>query len=128
MEIVINPNGTSPSECRHFICWHTKGHLWIEGCLNTIDGHDIRCIHYPPSFPFLPFYMLIATHNSFHSNSCTYVTISIAYRVLYVSIVIATRVHQRTWVSFKQIVCHMRVAYINSRVHLDSTLKNIKHN
>ena len=30
---VINPNGTSPSECRHFLCWHTKEHLWIEGCL-----------------------------------------------------------------------------------------------
>ena len=30
---VINPNGTSPSEWRHFLCWRTKGHLWIEGCL-----------------------------------------------------------------------------------------------
>ena len=31
--IVIYLNGTSPSECRHFLCWHTKGHIWIEGCL-----------------------------------------------------------------------------------------------
>ena len=30
--IVIHLNGTSPSECRHLLCWHTKGHLWIEGC------------------------------------------------------------------------------------------------
>ena len=30
---VIYPNGTSPSECRHSLCWHTKGHLWIEGFL-----------------------------------------------------------------------------------------------
>ena len=33
MPIVIYLNGTSPSECRHSLCWHTKGHLWIEGCL-----------------------------------------------------------------------------------------------
>ena len=29
----IHLNGTSPSKCRHSLCWHTKGHLWIEGCL-----------------------------------------------------------------------------------------------
>ena len=33
MAIVIYLNGTSPSECRHSLCWLTKGHLWIEGCL-----------------------------------------------------------------------------------------------
>ena len=27
---VIYLNGTSPSECQHPSCWHTKGHLWIE--------------------------------------------------------------------------------------------------
>ena len=31
---VIHLNGTSPSEYRHPSCWHTKGHLWIEVCLN----------------------------------------------------------------------------------------------
>ena len=30
---IIHMNGTSPSECRNSLCWHTKGHLWIEGCL-----------------------------------------------------------------------------------------------
>ena len=30
---VIHLNGTSPSKCQHSSCWHTKGHLWIEGFL-----------------------------------------------------------------------------------------------
>ena len=30
--IVIHMKGTSPSECRHPSCWHTKGHIWIEVC------------------------------------------------------------------------------------------------
>ena len=30
---VVYLNGTSPSKCRHSLCWHTKGHLWIEGFL-----------------------------------------------------------------------------------------------
>ena len=54
-------------------------------------------------------------------------TILIATRVLYTIMCIATRVHQSMQVSFEQLACHTRVAYINSRVHLDSTLKNINH-
>ena len=38
---VINPNGTSSSECRHSLCWYTKGHFRIEFFQNTIDGHDL---------------------------------------------------------------------------------------
>ena len=105
---VINPNGTSSSECRHFVCWHTKGHLSIEGCLNTIDAHNMRCIHYPPSLPFLPFYMLIVVRDYLQSNSRTYATIFIASRVLYTSIVIATCVHICTWVS----LIATRVSYV----------------
>ena len=56
-----------------------------------------------------------------------YVTISIATHVLYATICIATRIDQCTRVSFKKLACHTRVAYINSCVHLDSTLKNINH-
>ena len=42
------------------------------------------------------------------------------------TICIATRVHQRTRVSFEQLACHTRVAYINSRVHLSLALKKYK--
>ena len=105
---VINPNGTSSSKCRHFICWHTKGHLWIEGFLNTIDGHDMKFIHYPHSLPFLPFYMLIAIRDSFHNNSHTYVTISTAYRVLYTSNVVTTCIQICTRVS----LIETRVSYM----------------
>ena len=104
---VINPNGTSPSECQHFICWYTKGHLWIEGLLNTIDGHDMRCIHYPTS---LPFYLSICW--------LSYVTISTATRVhtrlsslttcvVYMTILIATHVQICTRVS----LIETRVSY-----------------
>ena len=47
----------------------------------------------------LLFYMLISVCDSFHSNSHMYVTISTAYHVLYVSIVIATHVQICTHVS-----------------------------
>ena len=73
--VFIIPNGTSLSECQYFISWHTKGHLWIEGCLDTIDEHDKRCIHYPTRFPFYTFICWL----------------------LYVTISIATRIH--TWLS-----------------------------
>ena len=49
---VTNPNGTSPSECRISRCWYTKGHYRIEVYLNTIDGHDMRCIYPLTSLPF----------------------------------------------------------------------------
>ena len=32
-ESVIHQNGTSPSECRLSLCRRTKGHLWIDFCL-----------------------------------------------------------------------------------------------
>ena len=45
-------NGTSPSECRHSLCWYTKGHFRIEDFQNTIDGHDMRCIYLSTSLPY----------------------------------------------------------------------------
>ena len=83
---VIKPNGTSPFECRHFICWNTKGHLWIEGFLNTIDGHDMSCIHYPTSFPFYLFicWLLYAT--------------------------LSTATHMRTWLSPQHPTYYTRVS------------------
>ena len=49
---VINPNGTSPSKCRHSLCWYTKRHFRIENFQNTIDGHDMRCIYLSTSLPY----------------------------------------------------------------------------
>ena len=34
------------------LCWYTKGHLRIEICQNTIDGHEMRCIYPSTSLPF----------------------------------------------------------------------------
>ena len=77
----------------------------------------MRCIHYPPSLPFLPFYMLIAICDSFHSNSRTYATISTAYCVLYPSIIVATRVHICTRVSL--IATH--VSYVGCQYQYSHT-------
>ena len=107
---LLHPNADN------LLCWYTKGHFRIEVCQNNIDGNDLGCI-YP--WTSLPYY--------FSKCWAAYATISIATRVctrlfqflthvMYMTIYISTRVHQGT-----------RVAYINSRVHLDSTLKNIKH-
>ena len=30
VQYVINPNGTSPFECRHSLCWYTKGQLGLK--------------------------------------------------------------------------------------------------
>ena len=77
----------------------------------------MKCIHYPLSLPFLPFYMLIVVRDSFHSNSCTYVTISTAYRVLYTSIFIATRVQICTRVS----LIATRVSYVGFQYRYSRT-------
>ena len=45
------------------------------------------------------------------------------HTLVYAGICIATNLYQHTWVSFKKIACHTWVAYINSCVHLSSTLK-----
>ena len=36
------------------LCWYTKGHFRIEFFLNTIDGHDMRCIY--PSTSLLHYF------------------------------------------------------------------------
>ena len=85
----------------------------------------MRCIHCPPSLPFLPFYMLIVVWDSFHSNSRTYVTISTAYRILYTGIVIANRVHICTWVS----LIATRVSYAGCQYQYSCTHSfDIKNN
>ena len=58
---VIHLNGTSPSECRHPSCWHTKGHIWIE----------VFPIHYR-----LAYYTI-------HSSSIKLVTLPFCYVKLY---------------------------------------------
>ena len=97
---VINPNGNSPSECRHFICWCTKGHLWIEGCLKHYRWacYEIHSLSIQLAIFYLFICQLLYTNFPI-SNSRTYVTFPKAYHVLYASIVIATRVQICTWVS-----------------------------
>ena len=124
---VINPNGTSPFECRHSLCWYTKWHLRIEVFQITIDGHDMGCIYPWTTLPYYfskcwVSYATILIETRVHTR-----LFSLTTHVLYTTISIEACVHQHTWVSFEQLACHTRVAYINSRVHLDSTLKNIKH-
>ena len=76
----------------------------------------MKYIHYPPSLSFLPFYMLNVVRDSYHSNLRTYATIPIAYRVLYASIVIATRVQIYTRVSLIEThVSYMGYQYQHSR-------------
>ena len=99
---VNNPHGTSPSEYRHPIGRYTKGQFWIEGCLNTIDGHDMKCIHSPTSLPFylsmcgFP-YMTMSIETRVHTRLCSLTT-----HVLYATIIIATRVQICTQVSLKE--------------------------
>ena len=54
-----------------------------------------------------------------------YATMCIENCVSYTSICIATSVYLHTRVPFEQLVCHTRVAYINTRIYLNSTLKNM---
>ena len=71
---VIHLNGTSSSKCRHSSCWHTKGHLWIEGCLK-----NYRWAYYElhlSSIQLVIFYLRICQvlYAPLHiCNSCTYV-------------------------------------------------------
>ena len=99
---VINPNDTSSSEYRDPIGWYTKGQFWIEGCLNTIDGNDMKCIHSPTSLPFYISmcrfsYVTISIETRVHTRLCSLTT-----HVMYVTILIATRVQIYTWVSLKE--------------------------
>ena len=123
--IVINPNGTSPFEYRHSLCWYTKGHIRIEVCQNTIDGHDLGCIYLWTSLPYYFSKCWVAYTTILITTRISTWLFPLTTRVLYATIYIATRVHQRTQVSFKQLACHTRVAYINSRIHLSLTLKYI---
>ena len=72
------------------------------------------------------FTLELACHTIFLSVELRTRLFPLTTHVLYVTIYIATRVHQRTRASFEQLACHTRVAYINSRVHLNLALKNIK--
>ena len=93
---VMHLNGTSPSECRHSSCWHTKGHLWIELC---------------PKHCRLVYYII-------HSSSIQLVTLPFCYVKLYSRLSIyATR---RSFVSVDCCKSRMDVftgcSYINSRI------------
>ena len=101
---IINPNGTSPSEYQNYLCWYTKGQTRIEVFQSTIDGHDLGCIY-------------LLNQLAIYFSKCW---------VAYATICIATCVHQRTRVFFEQLACHMRVAYINSHVHLSLALNKYK--
>ena len=109
------------------LCWYTKGHFKIKIFLNTIDGHAMRYIylstnllHYFSKYGLV--YMTISIEMRVHTR-----LFSLTTHILYATISIATCVHKHTQVSFKQLACHTQVAYINSHVHLHSTLKNINH-
>ena len=75
---VIHLSGTSPSECRHPSCWHTKGHLWIEVFPKhySLVYHEIHSltIHLVTlSFNHVEMYSRLSyytTHASFVSLGC----------------------------------------------------------
>ena len=93
--IVIHLNGTSPSECRHSLCWHIKGHLWIEVCLK-----HYRWAYYELHLSFIQ--LVIFTFK--YVKCCMHL-------FLY-----ATHVH--THLLLKHVMCHTRVLVIASRVQI----------
>ena len=97
----INPNGTSPSECQHSLFWYTKGHLRIEVCQNTIDGHDMRCIYHSTSLPYYFSKCWMAYATIFIATRIRTRLFPLTTRVLYATISIATHIYQYTRVSFK---------------------------
>ena len=115
------------SSANNSLCWYTKGHFRIEICQNTIDGHDMGCIYPSTSLPFYFSKCRLAYTNISIETRVHTRLFSLTTHVLYVTISITTRVQIYTWVSFKRLACHTRVAYINSRIHIHSTLKNINH-
>ena len=84
------------------LCWHTKCHFRIEVFQNTIDGHGMRCI-YPSTI--LPYYFskcwLPYTNIFIETHVHTWLS-SLTTRVLYVTILIATRVVIFMRVSLKE--------------------------
>ena len=125
--LLSTQNGTSPSKCRLSICWYTKGHYRIEVFLNTIDGHDMRCIYPSTSLPFYFSKCWLPYANIFIETRVHTRLFLLKNHVLYATISITTHVQIHTQVPFKKLACHTQVSYINSRVHLHSTLKNINH-
>ena len=76
LELVIYLNGTSPSECRHPSCWHTKGHLWIEVfpkqyrlAYYMIHSSSIQLI----TFPF--YYVDLYSRLSFYATRESFVSV-----------------------------------------------------
>ena len=85
----------------------------------------MKYIHYPPSLPFLHFYMLIAVSNYYHSNPRTYMTIPTIYCLLYASIFIATHIQICTWASLRA----TRMSYAGCQYQYPRTLSfDIKNN
>ena len=92
---VIHLNGTTPSECRHSLCWHTKGHLWIEGLLK-----HYRWAYYELHLSSIQ--LVIFTFEYVKCCTCLF---------LY-----ATRVH--THLLLKHVACCTRVSVVASHVQI----------
>ena len=105
------------------LCWYTKGHFKIEVFQNTIDGHDMRCIYPSTNFPYYFSKCWFPYATIFIETRIRMRLFLLTTRILYATISITTRVQICTRVSFKRLMCHTWVAYINSRVHLHSILK-----
>ena len=95
MMSIIHLNGTSSSEWRNSLCWHTKGHLWIEGCLK----------HYRWAYYEL------------HLSSIQVVIFTFEYVKCCTRLILyATRVHTR--LLLKHVACCTWVSVIASRVQI----------
>ena len=83
---------------------------------NTIDVHDLWCIILKPTL-----YIFILSFG-LHTRLCA---LQLAYHTQVYALQPMHTLH--TWVPFKQHACHTWLAYINTHVYLNSTLKNINH-
>ena len=100
--IVISQNGTSPSQCWHSSCWYTKGQFGLKWPK-----------HYRWAWPLI------------HFSQTRLVYFYYGFWVAYTTMCITSRVYLHMQVPFEQLAYHTRVAYINTHVYLNLTLKNI---
>ena len=76
---VIHLNDTSPSECRHPSCWHTKWYLWIEVFLkNTIDRLMMKYIPHSSSWLLCHFTMSSCIRDSPYVQLTDHSRVSVA--------------------------------------------------
>ena len=91
--VVIYLNGTSTSECQHPSCWHTKGHLWIEG----FPKH-YRWDYYELHFSYTQLVIFYLLNMSSLVCDSSYMQLACCTRVS----VIASRVHICTRVTLRE--------------------------